>query len=185
VGTGKLGLSLKPTRKHRGNIMKRSLLTLITILAIAAPITAFAQSGWTSPCSAGATIDEAATALYQVNNSALFFRAGRIGTVTARYDVVNTAVPSVPVTPWTTLELGYLDPTGGNVTATLFRVDPCTGKTTTICSVTSVPSPAPNCVVCTFGGGTLNFITNLYFVQVNVTRAVTTINPQALTLRVF
>ena len=165
--------------------MKRYLLTLVTILAILGPLTAFGQSGWTSPCSAGATIDETSTGLYQVNNSALFFRAGATGVVTARYDVVNTAVPSVPVTPWATFELGYLDPTGGNVTATLFQVDPCTGKTIPICAVASLANTRPACVVCTFPANTVNFLTKLYFVQVNVNRATTNINPQALTLRIF
>jgi len=165
--------------------VKRSILTFATIVAVLGPISAFAQSGWTSPCSAGATIDETSTGVYQVNGAALFFRAGRTGTVIARYDVVNTAVPSVPVPPWTTLELGYFDPTGGNVTATFFKVDPCTGKTTQICALVSLPNTAPACVVCTFAAGTINFLTNLYFVQVTVNRAVTTINPQANTLRVF
>ena len=113
------------------------------------------------------------------------FRAGRTGTVTARYDVVNTAVPSVPVTPWTTLELGYLDPAGGAVSATLFQVDPCTGKTTPICTAVSFASTAPQCVVCTFAANTMNYLTNLYFVQVNITRGVTTVNPQSFTLRIF
>jgi hypothetical protein len=165
--------------------MKRSLLTLAAVFAILSPISALAQSGWTSPCSAGATIDETSTGVYQVNGSALLFRAGRIGTVTARYDVMNTAVPSVPVTPWATLELGYMDTVGGAVTATLFQVDPCTGKTTTICTAVSLASTAPRCVVCTFAPGTMNYLTNLYFVQVNITRAVTTVNPQAFTLRIF
>ena len=131
--------------------MNKSLLCAIAALALlAGPVTTFAQSGWTSPCSAGATIDETSVGLYQVNAASLLFRAGRIGTVTARYDVTNTAVPSVPVTPWTTLELGYFDPAGGNITATLFQVEPCTGRVTTICTVTSLPATAPTCVKCTF-----------------------------------
>src|SRR5262245_35933147 len=165
--------------------MKRSLLTVVAVLGILSPFSVFAQSGWTSACSAGATIDETSTGLYQVNGAALFFRAGRVGTVIARYDVVNTAVPSVPVPPWTTLELGYIDPIGGNVNATLFKVDLCTGKTTTICTVRSGVSSTGACAVCTFPAFTLNFLTNVYFVQVSVTRGVTTIDPQATTLRVF
>lgn len=56
--------------------MKKSLLTLAAALAILAPVSAFAQTGWTSPCSAGATIDELSTGLYQVNGAALFFVPG-------------------------------------------------------------------------------------------------------------
>ena len=113
--------------------MKRTLTYLIAACAILGSVNVFGQSGWTSPCSAGATIDETSTALYQVNGASLLFRAGRIGTVSARYDVTNTAVLSVPVTPWATLELGYFDTVGGAVSATLFSVEPCTGRVTTIC----------------------------------------------------
>src|SRR5947207_11311226 len=112
--------------------MNKLLLLRITALALlAAPIASFAQSGWTSPCSSGATIDELSLGLYAVNpfpnNGGLTLRAGRIGTVQARYDVTNTAVPSVVAPPWTTLELGYTDTGAGGVTAILYEVTPCLG----------------------------------------------------------
>src|SRR5690349_20527905 len=165
--------------------MKRTLTYLIAACAILGSVNVFGQSGWTSPCSAGATIDETSTALYQVNGASLLFRAGRIGTVSARYDVTNTAVLSVPVTPWATLELGYFDTVGGAVTATLFSVEPCTGRVTTICKVSSIAATTSRCVVCTFPAGTVNFLTFLYFVQVDVVRGATTVNPQANTIRIF
>jgi hypothetical protein len=166
--------------------MKKLLLVTAVLLPIfTAPMTSLAQSGWTSPCSAGATIDESSVTLYQTNGSSLFFRGAKTGTVTARYDVVNTAVPSVPVTPWTRLELGYFDPVGGSITATLFRVEPCTGNTTPICTLTSPPFPAPTCVACSFPGGTVDFLGFLYFVQVDIRRTSPNIRVQANTLRVF
>ena len=167
--------------------MKKSLMfVLATFALLAGSVSSFGQmSGWTSPCSAGATIDETSTGLYQVNNASLFFRAGRTGTVIARYDVVNTAVPSVAVTPWSTLELGFFDTTGGNVTATLFQVEPCTGRITTICKATSFAASTAQCVKCTFAPGMVNYLNFLYYVQVTVTRTSTNINPQANTLRVF
>ncbi len=164
---------------------KLLLLTAIILPVLAAPTVSLAQSGWTSPCSAGATIDETSLMLYQTNGSSLSFRGAKTGTVTARYDVVNTAVPSVPITPWTRLELGYLDPAGGNITATLFRVDPCTGNTTAICTLTSAPFPTPTCVACSFPGGTVDFLGFLYFVQVDIRRTTPNVVVQANTLRVF
>jgi len=98
-------------------------LGLATLALLAAPVASFAQSGWTSPCSARATLDETALAIYAVNpfpnNACLTFRTGRTGTIAARYDVTNTAVPSTPVPPWTIFELGYFDPGIGGVSATL------------------------------------------------------------------
>jgi hypothetical protein len=166
--------------------MKKLLvLTAVLLPLFIAPTMSFAQSGWTSSCSAGATIDETSLTLYATNGSSLFFRGAKTGTVTARYDVVNTAVPSVPVTPWTRLELGYFDPVGGSIAATLFRVEPCTGNATPICTLTSPPSPTPTCVACSFPGGTVDFIGFLYFVQVDITRTSANVRVQANTLRIF
>jgi hypothetical protein len=133
--------------------MKKLLILAFAAFALLAiPAVSLAQSGWTSPCSAGATIDETALGLYAVNpfpnNACLTFRAGRIGTIAARYDVTNTAVPSTPVPPWTTFELGYFDPGLGGVTAILYSVFPCTGQVVEICRVVSTDSANPTCKVC-------------------------------------
>ena len=169
--------------------MNKLLILRIGALALLmAPIASFAQSGWTSPCSSGATIDEASQGLYAVNpfpnNACLTFRAGRTGVVTARYDVTNTAVPSVPAPPWTTMELGYVDTGIGGVTAILYEINPCIPQPVEICRITSVDNQF--CAVCTFPNTTFNFLTNLYFVEVNVNRpnAEAPI-PQACTLRIF
>ena len=169
---------------------KLLLLALASLALLIAPIASFAQSGWTSPCSSGATIDETSLMRYAVNpfpnNACLTLRAGAIGTVTARYDVTNTAVPSTPLPPWTTLELGYFDPGIGGVTAILYQVFPCTGQVVEICRVVSQDSPQPKCAVCQFPNTTFNFLAFLYFVEVNINRPNAEAPvPQACTLRIF
>lgn len=169
---------------------KLLLLTVTTLALLAAPVASFPQSGWTSPCSAGATIDEQSLGIYAVNpfpnNACLTFRAGRTGTVTARYDVTNTAVPSTPLPPWTTFELGYFDPGIGGVTAILYRVFPCTGQVVEICRVVSTDSPNPICKACQFPNTTFNYLTELYFVEVILNRPNAEAPvPQACTLRIF
>ena len=165
---------------------KLSLLGVSALSLLAAPLVSFAQSGWTSPCSAGATIDETSLGLYQVNNASLLFRTAKTGSVVARYDVTNTAVPSVPNPPWMTMELGYFDPgPNASVIATLFSVAPCTGQIAPICQIISVDSPNPTCLTCNFPNTTFNFLTTLYYVQVTVTRTSADTGVQANTLRIF
>lgn len=155
--------------------------TLLTM-----PLTSSAQSGWTSGCSAGATIDETSASLYQTNGPSLLFRAGVIGTITARYNVTNTAAPSSATPPWTTLELGYTNRVNAEITATLVQVEPCTGETTTICSVTTQRGVLLNCITCTFPVGTIDFSNYVYYVQVDITRPVAAVlSPQANTLRIY
>src|SRR5262245_63769230 len=96
---------------------KLSLLAMTTLALLATAITSFAQGApaWTSPGSAGATMDETSVTLYAVNppdNTCLTFKGAKTGTIQARYDVVNTAVPSTPFPAWNTFELGYIMPAG-------------------------------------------------------------------------
>lgn len=168
---------------------KLSLLGLAALTLLAAPVSSLAQSGWTSPCSSGATIDETALGLYAVNpfpnNACLTFRAGRFGRIEARYDVTNTAVPSVPAPPWAIFEFGYVDPgVGASATAILYEINPCVPNPVEICRVVSVDGQF--CGVCQFAAGTFNFLTNLYFVEVILSRSnAESPVPQACTLRIF
>jgi hypothetical protein len=169
---------------------KQLLLGLAVLALLIAPAVSLAQSGWTSPCSSGATVDETSLGLYAVNpfpnNACLTFRPGRTGTIAARYDVTNTAVPSTPVPPWTTFELGYFDPGIGGVSAILYRVFPCTAQTVEICRIVSSDSPNPTCKACTFPNTTFNYLTELYFVEVILNRPNAEAPvPQACTLRIF
>jgi hypothetical protein len=164
-----------------------SLLGLATLALLIAPAVSFAQSGWTSPCSSGATIDELALGRYAVNpfpnNACLTFRPASTGRVEARYDVTNAAVPSTPVPPWTIFEFGYVDTGLGSATAILYEINPCVPNPVVICRIASVDNQV--CGQCTFPNGTFNFLTNLYFVEVILDRPQGAPAPQACTLRIF
>ena len=164
-----------------------SLLGLVTLALLIAPAVSFAQSGWTSPCSSGATIDETALGLYAVNpfpnNACLTYRAASTGTIAARYDVTNTAVPSTPVPPWAIFEFGYVDTGLGSATAILYEINPCVPNPVVICRIVSVDNQF--CGQCTFSNNTFNFLTNLYFVEVTLNRPAGAPAPQACTLRIF
>ena len=167
---------------------KLLLLGMATMALLAAAVTSFAQApAWTSPGSAGATLDETSLGLYAVNppnNTCLTFKPAKFGKIEARYDVVNTAVPSTPVPPWNTFELGYVAPLPSTVTATLYRVFPCTGQRVQICQVVGDNSPNPVCKTCTFAPS-FNYITELYMVEVTLSRPEGAPPPQVCTLRVF
>ena len=100
--------------------------------------------------------------------------------------MTNTASPDSPTPPWTTFELGYTIRANSEITATLFQVDPCTGESTTICSMTTQRGVLLNCITCTFPAGTIDFSNYVYYVQVDVTRPVAAVlGPQANTLRIY
>jgi len=166
---------------------KLSLFGLAVVTLLAAPVASLAQSGWTSPCSSSTTIDETALGLYAVNpfpnNACLTYRAASTGTIAARYDVTNTAVPSTPVPPWTIFEFGYVDTGLGSATAILYEINPCVPNPVSICSIVSVDNQF--CGQCAFPNNTFNFLTNLYFVEVTLNRPAGAPAPQACTLRIF
>jgi hypothetical protein len=169
------------------HMKKLSLFALAAMTLLATPVASFAQSGWTSPCSSGATIDETALGLYAVNpfpnNACLTYRPASTGTIAARYDVTNTAVPSTPVAPWTIFEFGYVDTGLGSATAILYEINPCVPNPVVICRVASVDNQF--CGQCTFPNNTFNFLTNLYFVEVTLNRPAGAPASQACTLRIF
>lgn len=177
---------------------KLLLLGMATLALLANTVTSFAQNcttpvgpAWTSPGSAGATIDPAgmpgnALTKYAIGPfpSCLTFKPTATGTIIARYDVVNTAVPSTPVPPWTTFEMGYTMPAGTTVTAVLYRVFPCTGQVEEICRINGIAGHICDC--CFFNAGSFNYLTNLYMVQVTLTRPTTGVAPPTVcTLRVY
>jgi hypothetical protein len=166
---------------------KLSLLGLASLTLLATPVASLAQSGWTSPCSSSATIDESSVGLYAVNplpdNACLTYRAGRFGRIEARYNVTNTAVPSTTVPPWTIFEFGYVDMGLGGATAILYEINPCVPNPVEICRVVSVDGQF--CGTCQFAAGTFNFLTNLYFVEVILSRPQDAPAPSACTLRIF
>jgi hypothetical protein len=161
-------------------------LILATVVLLAAPVASFAQTGhWTSVGSAGTTIDETDLRIYAVDGGDLFFAPGKGGTINARYNVVNTANVNLEMPIWNTLEIGYTDlSAAGSIQALLWKVDPCTGARVLLCSVTSDDN-GPACKTCQFPNNSFNFLTNLYFVGVVITRNNEGANPILHTLRIF
>jgi hypothetical protein len=167
--------------------MKRVLVSLAVAVAVFAGLPLMAQTGtWTAVASTG-VVDESAVGIYAFGTTNLGYNgAGSLNPIVARYNVTNTyggGVSDVP--PWTILELGYFDNNAGSsVTATLFRVNPCTGVQAVLCTVTSFDNAVSTCNSCAFAAGSVNFATNLYYVEVKIGRNAVALNPQALTLRI-
>jgi hypothetical protein len=166
--------------------MKRALVSLAVAALFLAALPLAAQTGtWTAVGSTG-VVDESATAIYAFGTTNLTYLSttGSVAPIVARYNVTNTwGVSDTP--PWTTLEMGYFDGSPATaVRADLFQVDPCTGLQTLLCSVTSFDASAPTCARCSFTAP-INFNTNLYYVQVTLSRtAATAPLPSLFTLRV-
>jgi hypothetical protein len=165
---------------------KLHALVMATVALLAAPVASFAQNGhWTSVGSAGTTIDEADLGIYAVDGGDLFFADNTTGVIHARYNVVNTENVNLEMPVWNTLEIGYTDNGAGQfVRARLWQVDPCTGAKVLLCVVTSLNNGVA-CNTCNFNPP-LNFVTQLYFVGVEVSRNnAEQASPILHTLRIF
>jgi hypothetical protein len=169
--------------------MKTRVLVLATAALILATMTATAQTGtWTAVGSTG-TVNPPQVALFTVfNGTRLGFTAGGTipNTLLARFNVTNTwGGFQSDAPPWTLLEVGALNTsTADPVSATLYRVNTCTGVRTAICTATNtLGSSTGACVSCSFSSGTFNFTSFLYYVEVSITRA-DNASPQLSTLRI-
>jgi hypothetical protein len=161
----------------------RSLIRLAVALLFLAALPLAAQTGkWTAVASTG-DIDESSRNDYAVNGPALAHAAGSSIDIVARYNVTNTwGGGDTDFVPFAQMQLGYADNSpSGWVTATLYRVDPCTGIPLKVCTATSVDGQ--NCVTCFTGA--LDFGNKLYFVEVTIHRDITTVMPTARTLRIY
>ena len=157
--------------------------------------TTFGAPAWTSSGSAGSIIDavsilnSAAGNLQEGNNGSVTFNNNRTGTITLRYNVVNTAVlpmnQSTGHPPWTTFELAYIMPTGSMVTATLYRLPACSQAAQMVCQIPTVETPVVKCDVCNFPNNTFNYFTDIYFVEVILNRPNTGVTaPAVCSLRI-
>jgi len=168
--------------------MKIRILALALAALFLATFAASAQTGtWTAVGSTG-TVDPQQVGLFGViGGTRLGFNpagGSNAGILTVRFNVTNTyggGVSDVP--PWTTLEVGAVNSSAFDpVAATLYKVNPCTGARTAICTATN--TVANSCAICTFPAGTINFGANLYYVEVTITRSTGTGSPQLSTLRI-
>lgn len=146
-------------------------------------LTTSAQTGaWTAVGSTG-TVDPQQVGLAGVFNGTRLGFAGLTGsTVIARFNVTD-GVPYMP--SWTVLEVGAVNTSlVDTVVATLYMVDPCTGNTSLLCSVTHQGAgPVGTCATCTFPGNSIDFSGYLYYVEVSINRTPGA-NPQLSTLRI-
>lgn len=164
----------------------RSLFRCFVALLFLASLPLAAQTGtWTAVASTGA-LDESAAGAYAVGGAVLGHTGGSLTTLVARYNVTNTyGGGSDDTPPWTRFELGYFDNSAsGQVTARLYRVDPCTGAPLLICTVPSVDSTTPDCDTCTITAG-FDFSQYLYYVEVTISRTSSAATPTARTLRIY
>lgn len=163
----------------------KTLARLARFTAAALFLTALpaaAQTGtWTAVASTGA-LDDSSLSITDVGTVGLQHKPNILSAVIARYNVTNTwGLDDTP--PWNTLELGYFDNSSlGQVTATFWQVDPCTGTATPICSKTSADNGA-NCVSCLFTIP-IDFSRFNYVVEVTVSRSSTAVTPIARNLRI-
>lgn len=162
--------------------MKRPIVPLVlAVLLLPFPLLAV---GWSTVASDG-SIDEASLAAYATDGAFLQHAAGSILPVVARYNVQNIFGALTDEPPWDNLELGYFDNAAGSaVSATLYRVEKCTGTRVALCTVTSIDSAVPTCRVCTFTHQ-MDYDDFVYYVEVTVTRNSSTLTPSARTLRLF
>lgn len=167
----------------------RSAILRITALALfALPHSLSAQLAWTAIASDGSVDESNYTPVnFAFTGASLGFLGASINpAIVAHYNVTN--ITDAPNPSWNTLELGAIDSSGaaGNqVTATLIRVNRCTGAQLAICTTTSVTNTAGVCTSCTFPPNTFNFAQFHYYVEVRISRTASTIVEQATTLRIF
>lgn len=158
---------------------------------VAAPTVRAAQVPpvpWTTVASTGA-VDEQSLNRYQTVGPSITYRSTSLSLdpITIRYNVTNPSLNQA-IPGWTQLELGSAVPAaGGVVSATLVRVDPCTGQQQEICTVTNEGiNPMGVCKICQFPANAINFssaVGFLYYVRVVLDRADQPNPPSVHTLR--
>jgi hypothetical protein len=92
------------------------------------------------------------------------------GTLTARYNVTNTAGGGDKTPAWTTFTIATTTSGSANVTARLMQVDKCSNQESNICEITA-DGTGTGCDTCTFGSSTFDFANNFYYIQVNLNRS--------------
>ncbi|HXG67621.1 MAG TPA: hypothetical protein VNO70_21135 [Blastocatellia bacterium] len=136
---------------------------------------------YTIVASTGA-VDEAVLRHFAFNGSALTYRINTDRPIEARYNVTNPR--PIEATPgWTVLELGSNAPAGSTVGASLFRVEPCTGREEEICTTVNNNSDGPVCTKCEFAAGAIDFANYLYYVRIRMSRGDQA--PSAYTIRLY
>jgi len=66
-------------------------LGLVFSALLVSPVASFAQQGWSTACSASASIEDVSLTNYRFSGPSLMHKQGTTGIVRARYNVVNTS----------------------------------------------------------------------------------------------
>jgi hypothetical protein len=145
---------------------------------------------WTAVASTGA-VDEESLGRYAAIGTSITYRSTSqsLDPITVRYNVTDLSL-SQPRPGWTHLELGSAVPGGGSfVSATLFRVDRCTGAQQEICTTTNDGINAVGvCTTCEFPANAIDFSLMpgyLYYVRLTLDRDDQPDPPSAYTLRLY
>jgi hypothetical protein len=128
---------------------------------------------WSAVAATGA-VDEDSLQDYAFGDAWATYRSNSqsVDPLTFRYNVTNPG-HDTPVPGWTHLFLNsHVPAAGGAVGATLFKVDPCTGERTRICTtINNQVTDSPICTTCEFAATDINFQQYLYYVHVRLDRA--------------
>ncbi|MGN6185694.1 MAG: hypothetical protein ACTHQM_18800 [Thermoanaerobaculia bacterium] len=153
--------------------MKRHLALVALALFALTAFPALADN-WGTAGSTG-FIDEASAGLYEVDNATLRFKSGQTGTIVARYPIPGS---SLDVEVWQTLVFSYGGP---GVSVKLVKAVSCGGGTEELVSwgpsTTNASSACENIDVSNVYWDTYG---QSYFLEVTLTRATTSTNPQFL-----
>lgn len=154
------------------------ILFVVSVTAHAGPL------HWTA-VGTSAAVEPATVGYAGFANGGLSYLNGSssTGPVQGYWNVTNTTGTETPA--WTTLEVGYSQPTNSTVQILFFSVDPCTGRRTGICNFVTGVTSGPTCKTCTFPSNTFDFATNLYVIEANLNRTTPQANPIVYTLRIY
>jgi hypothetical protein len=141
---------------------------------------------WTAVASTG-VVDEDGLRLFEFKGASVTYRQG-VNThdpFVLRYNVTNPSRFD-PIPGWTVLELGSSVPVAGSfVSATLIRVDRCTGQEQEICTTTNNGSNGPICTTCNFAANDVDYTNNLYYIRLVLRGADNPPPPSVHTLRLY
>lgn len=170
---------------NRKNLVPVTLASLVLAVLLGALPAAAATGIWSAVGSTG-VVDESAVGIYSFGSTNLTYlpASASLAPIVARYNVTKTWGAS-DTPPWSVLEMGYFDSSPlSAVQVDLIQVNPCTGSQVVLCSMTSLDATAATCNRCVFTAP-INFATNLYYVQVTLSRTSNAVSPQLLTLNIL
>lgn len=146
----------------------KNLLLCVCLVLLTIPV--FAQNDqWNTTASTG-EIDESSRGIYDYAGARLKFLGDNTGTIISRYPVVNTnSLMQEPL--WDTLRVTYMDDNAfARLEAKLVAVDECSGEEVTLCELEPEGTFGDTtCAICEFDPA-INFMTNSYYIEVELNR---------------